>query len=373
MPDTQSEFLEQLRLRGRKRIDLAGIRQAFFVASPEAQSNPNPSRTILDALNALSSAGHIELPAQASWERVGSPPLPRFVTLVREEQSVAVNYAKIPWVPELGFWVKLTNPQLEAAVAINAFLLRKPRNFRLVPIKERSLEIFGDEKKLDRLRTHDTLFGNRLPLATIGAFVAPLPLPYRVCSAFARPHLEAAQSTSRTAVGAVEGAGRIESEEGTLLSPAGLSVLVVENYNSYWSFGEWNERAKAYVAIVYGAGAQFRSSDDALAQVLKETGAASAEYLGDIDPAGIAIPLQFNATLGSADAMRVAPAVQFYEWLLANGVRRDMDPIGSSGEAPADVDQWLPKALIAEMRFMFSRGKWIPQEGLGIEALLEHF
>lgn len=373
MDEATAAFLDQLRTQGVRRIGLAGIRQGFFIANPEARSNPNPSRAILDALTALAGAGHVQFPAQASWERVGTPPLPRFVMLVREAQPAPVDYAKVPWVPELGFWVKLNAPQLEAALAINAFLLRKPRNMRLAPIKERSLEIFGDEKKLDRIRARDTLLGGRLPLSVIGAFVAPLPLPYRACSAFARPHTEPGVWTSNTAVERVEAVTVSNDGEIPQSLAAGRPVLVVENYNSYWSFGEWNERAKRYAAIVYGAGEQFRSSGRALAQVFKETGAVSAEYLGDIDPTGIGIPLQFNAALDTTDAMRVTPAVEFYEWLLANGVRREVEQKGSGGEAPTGVEQWLPKALIAEMKVMFSLGEWIPQEGLGIEALLDQF
>lgn len=373
MDDATTAFLEQLRMQGVRRISLAGIRQGFFIANPEARNNPNPSRAILDVLTSLVAAGKVEFPAQASWERMGTPPLPRFVTLVREAQPAPVDYAKVPWVPELGFWVKLNAPQLEAALAINAFLLKKPRDMRLVPIKERSLEIFGDEKKLDRIRAKDTLLGGRLPLSAIGAFVAPLPLPYRACSAFARPHTEPGVWTSNTAVERVKAEVAPRNGESALPLAAGRPVLVVENYNSYWSFGEWNERAKRYAAIVYGAGEQFRSSGRALAQVFKETGAISAEYLGDIDPTGLGIPLQFNAALDTTDAMRVMPAVEFYEWLLANGVRREVERNGSGGELPANIDQWLPEALCVAMKEMFSRSEWIPQESLGIEALMERF
>jgi len=42
-----------------------------------------------------------------------------------------------------------------------------------------SLNIFGDEKRLNALCTAGTLFGGRLPLSAIGAFQAPLPLPRR--------------------------------------------------------------------------------------------------------------------------------------------------------------------------------------------------
>jgi len=59
---------------------------------------------------------------------------------------------------------------------------------------------------------------------------------------------------------------------------------VVENHNSFWSFGEWNQTTLRYSAVIYGAGEAFRSTGQALNQVLLEVGGQGAEYLGDLDP-----------------------------------------------------------------------------------------
>jgi hypothetical protein len=143
----------------------------------------------------------LALPAPGSWENVGSPPLPKWVALVREAQVTdTCNYSDVPWVPERGFWPKLKPVQLADAKAINDFLLRRRDSLTPVPIKERSLEIFGDEKRLDALRKGISLFMGQLPLAALGAFMVPLPLPYR--QAFA----------------------------------PGNPVLVVENHNSFLDF-----------------------------------------------------------------------------------------------------------------------------------------
>jgi hypothetical protein len=111
------------------------------------------------------------------------------------------NLAYIPWVAELGFWTELRPSQVPTLRVINDFLLRRRGQFLVAPIKERSLEVFGDAKRLDEMCTGDSLFGGRPHLRTLGCFRVPQPLPYRASGA------------------------------------SGLPVLVIENHNTYWSFG----------------------------------------------------------------------------------------------------------------------------------------
>jgi hypothetical protein len=324
-----SQFVERLTTLSRKRIALAQLRQLYFEFHPEVQNHPERNARLLQALQSLANDGFLTLPGPDSWERVGQPVLPKWVTLVRVSSSAPTrDFARVPWVPELGFWTELTPSQLEAAVVINEYLLRHRNSLFPVPIKERSLEIFSDEKRLDTMRKANTLFSGRLPLEALGAFVVPPPLPYRPAAANGKP------------------------------------VLVVENHNSYWSFGEWNQSARQYAAVVYGAGEAFRSSGAALGEVLREVGGTGALYLGDLDPKGVSIPLDFNRA--ACDGIQVAPAIEWYEWLLLNGRRRDR---------PASVDltpmatQWLGLELGAALSKLWREGRWIPQEALGFKHL----
>lgn len=327
-----AEFATRLALSPRKRIELTQVKQLYFELHPEVRNHPERSALILQALQGLSAAGTLSLPARASWEKVGHPPLPLWVTLVREREEVSrEDFSKVPWVPELGFWTELKPAQLVAAKVINEFLLRRRGGLILVPIKERSLEIFGDEKRLDALRIGSSLFSGRLTLGTLGAFVVPLPLPYRMASAPGKP------------------------------------VLVVENHNSYWSFGEWNQHAKRYSAVVYGAGEAFRSTGAALGQVLREVGGVGALYLGDLDPKGIGIPLDFNRAAG-LDEPRVLPALDWYAWLLENGYRREK-PGCQSALCQTAID-WLGMELGQAVGDVWLAGQWLPQEALGFEKLL---
>lgn len=328
-----AEFLSRLTSHPRKRITLDELKQSYFSLHPEVQNSPERGAMLLSELRRLESMGAIALPAPGSWERAGTPALPKWVMLVRDTETVALeDFSRVPWAPELGFWTELKPRQMSAAKAINEFLLRRRGAFSPVPIKERSLEIFGDEKALDAMRTGSSLFSGRLALAALGAFQVPLPLPYRQADAPGRP------------------------------------ILVVENHNSFWSFGEWNHNAKRYAAVVYGAGEAFRSTGAALGQALKDVEGEGAEYLGDLDPKGIRIPQDFNRT-SAPDEPRVRPALDLYRWLLHNGRRREKPECVNAENLLAT--NWLGAVLGAELTSIWQQGLWIPQEGLGYEQLAD--
>jgi hypothetical protein len=326
-----SEFFKQLDASKRKRVPLDEVKRIYYSLFPEVQNNPERQALLLQALRDHERQGLLTLPAAGSWEKVGSPPLPNWVALVREAQVTDTSgYSDVAWVPELGFWPNLKPLQLVDAKPINDFLLRRRDSLIPVPIKERSLEIFGDEKRLDTLRTGTSLFAGRLPLSAIGAFLVPLPLPYRQAPAPGKP------------------------------------VLVVENHNSFWSFGEWNQTALRYSAVVYGAGEAFRSTGQALAQILKEVHGEGAEYLGDMDPKGVGIPLEFNRAMFD-QGIAVRPALNLYRWLLANGTTRDKPECRLASGALAK--DWLGLELGGSLAQRWQNGLWVPQESLGFEQL----
>lgn len=333
----ENAFLEALRLSARKRVSLFDIRKAYFELNPLDLNAPDRQALLLAALRRLEEVGAVRLPVfdGVCWEKTGSPPLPLWIQLAQaEKKAAAVDPSAVAWAPELGFWPELKPVQLADAVAVNEFLLRRRGPLLSVPVKERSLEIFGDEKRLDTLRTGDTLFRGRLSLATLGAFVVPLPLPYRAAAAPGKP------------------------------------VLVLENHNSFFSWGEWNARNRRYSAVVYGAGAAFFSSGQSLAQVLREVDGRGARYLGDLDVKGVNIPLDYNRSPGAQQA-QVAPEPALYRWLLENGQRREK--IECKAGTVELAQSWLQDAELASgLAEVWSSGQWIPQESLGLEQLLDY-
>jgi len=323
-------FLENLRTCPRRRIQLDEIRRHFYAAFPEVQDSAQRGAQLLKRLQELEIVGHLKLPARGSWESFGQPPLPLWITLAgTQSQAERRDYGSVAWAPELDFWPQLKVSQLEALMPVNDFLLRRRGLLSLVPAKERSLEIFGDEKRLERMCQSGMLFG-KLPLSVLGCFQVSAPLPYRPAVAPGRP------------------------------------ALVLENKDAYWSFGEWNTTANYFSAVVYGGGEAFQSTGAALAQMMHEVSAGSALYFGDLDPKGIRIPLEFNRKTAPGQP-QVSPAIELYAWLVSNGVRRSKP---ECADAPTNLAAaWLEEPLASAIQTIWMQGKWLPQEALGFEKL----
>ena len=121
-----------------------------------------------------------------------------------------------------------------------------------------------------------------------------------------------------------------------------------------------------YSAVVYGAGEAFRNTGQALRQVLMEVHGEGAEYLGDLDPKGVGIPLEFNRAM-SDQGIAVRPALDLYRWLLANGTTREKPECRLASDVLAQ--EWLGPAMGAALAQRWQAGLWIPQESLGFEQL----
>ena len=169
----------KLRALGKRRIGLPELRAAYLRAHPEAQGAPDLRRLLLDALQALERDGVTELPKQG-WDESGSPPLPRTARL---RVAASARRARRPyaWLPALAFAADERHPVRRADLqAINAFLLSMREGSVLpVPTRERSLQVFGDEKRLDQLRKGGlALFEGRISLDDLRCYPVAPPLPY---------------------------------------------------------------------------------------------------------------------------------------------------------------------------------------------------
>lgn len=320
-------FLDILVQQTGKRVVLSALRTLWLDTFPEQVSTPDRDHQLLRALRQGEGEGRLQLPGPLGFEKLGNPPMPKSITLIREvEQSDRPSYANLSWLPEIGFWPSLSLSDRAIAFMINEWLIKRRGNFMQVPLRERSLEIFGDEKFLDNRARNGALFGGRMPLSAIGAMRVEHPLAYRPSDA------------------------------------VGLPVLVVENHHTFWSFGEWNEQAKRYSAIVFGSGNTICASGLALKEVMREREAHRAEYFGDIDPEGFSIPLKFNKLY----EIQLTPSLIFYEMLLEVGRRRESVILLNGYESLAA--SWLPH-LATQINGLWKEGFWLPQEGVGLERL----
>lgn len=324
-----SGFLQTLRNSTRRRIPLNELRRLWLATHQEQIQHPERDRLLLDELRNLAGREELTLPSPRNFEP-GNPPMPRFVQLIGKTRPARDDdhWEKLAWRPELGFWTELSARERETAEKINMWLTRRRGTMRCVPLRERSLEIFHDEKYLDRRVQGNSLFNGRLPLEAIGAFVVPHPLPYRAIGAPGNP------------------------------------VLVVENHHTYWSLAEWNQRSRCFAAVAYGEGNALCSAASALREVLRECHASGAVYFGDLDPEGIRIPLRFNAM----STPKLHPAIPMYRFLLEHGTRRT--PVTRGEIAEQTIREWMPD-LAEDILALWAGDQWIPQEALGTEQLAE--
>jgi len=333
-----SRLVRALKKTGRRRIPLDMLRRHFATACPELAEQPDRRTRLAEALQSAADTGDILLPRGArSWDRAGGAPLPGFVTLagLQPPRTPAIE-SGYSWHPLLKFAASERNRlRLQAAKRVNEWLKTDPDLALIVPIKERSLEIFGDEKRLDEMRGGTTKLFGQLGLAAIGCRICPVPMPF----------------------------------EGGHDAARGQPILVIENNDTWASFAAWNRAAGRYSAIAYAGGGHGKSLayDEAFLDELRTRfGAKALFYFGDLDPAGIRIASRAAERRAQRGDVPLQPASALYEWLLTAGVRTRLPAVEEV--LPSDL-AWLPNALREAVVALFAAGQRIPQESLGTRAL----
>ncbi len=330
----ETALAEALARQGRCRLRLEQLRALWRRADPIAAAAEDAHVRFRQELARLEQAGVIVLPSSPqAWDRSVSPALPRSVSVAAGPRSKRASPIPTAWVPELNFAAAERHPAtLDALRAINAWLkISRGRSLPVVPVPERSLEIFGDEKRLDGLRDGDALFDGRLTLAVLACRQLPPLLVWHP-----------GQSTSGT-------------------------VLVVENAAAFDSFRRFNDTAQLWHAVVWGSGNAFRRHHAALSDVFAATGARRALYFGDLDPKGIEILA--GVMRERPDDLR--PHRGLYAALTSRRlVRRDHSARLAIGDRRGPLHAVLPEIADA-VAALWSDGMVLPQEGFGSEALLD--
>jgi hypothetical protein len=277
----------------------------------------------------------IALPkGREQWEATALPTLPRWVKLPGETVSAdKPDLRAIPWAPELRFLAttRVFVP-LADLLKLQAFFARGGRERSSVPIKERSLEIFGDEKRLDQLVRGSAMFGDgRLTPETLRCFVVPEPLPWT-----AGPNLDG-------------------------------PVIVIENAATWHSYCRWNTDRKLFSAVVYGCGNRFLDGIRSLSDIFATLGGSRrVQYFGDLDPQGLLIPQAASARAKAAGLPAIEPHLWSYRQLLALGSGRTQP---WEGEPPSStLCDWLATCA-APTRQLFATGHRLAQERVGWEFL----
>lgn len=243
------------------------------------------------------------------------------------------DLAKIPWQPELAF-VLQSRPTLalDDLLALNQFLAADGRSRPLVPIKERSLQLFGDEKRLDALLVTAPFRNGTLSPETLRCYLVPEPLGWR---------------------------------RGTL--PQG-PIIVLENLATWDTYVRWDTHSPQFSAIVYGKGLVFADAVTRLNDIFAELDGLPRPvlYFGDLDPAGLDIPRRASLRAVASGLPPVQPHTWSYQQLLA------LDSTHSTPHESLPVSeeslQWLGD-LAEPARPLLARGHRLAQEHLGWDFL----
>jgi len=321
--------------RRRRRVSLQHIWQAFGQACPEAVAGVDARRALAAHLTTLAERQALELPRRA-WERTAKPPLPRSVVLlpwVEPPTDAGRDLPEVAWAPELAFARQITGPkQVEALLAVQAFLASGGRHRPLVPERERSAELFDDEKRLESLRA-TLLFGpGRLSLELLRCFNVSPPLVH-------------------------EGNPKV----------SGRPILVLENHHSYHTFCRYNRLHGGYSAVVYGAGKGVLAALGYLRELATEVDCVTLRYFGDLDAPGLRIANDLTER-AAHQGLRVVPAGGWYRLLVERGRGRCFRDPHKRSARPQDL-AWLPAELRGEAAKLLGQGRRLPQELVGWEVI----
>jgi hypothetical protein len=249
------------------------------------------------------------------------------------EADEKFDLTTVLWEPEMKFVVEtraMVNPA--DLLRLNAFLKSREQHHSVIPIKERSLQIFGDEKRLDLLLDSALFRSDRLSLELLKCEIVGEPFGWK----------------------------RGPADTG--------KIIIIENAATWHSYSRWNASVGQFSAVVYGRGNCFAENVQRLKDTLVEFSSPQRIlYFGDLDPQGLRIPVQASAKGAQIGLSRVEPDLWSYERLLE---------IGRGKEVPSDVTEpasqaefeWLSQ-LAEPARAILDSGKRLAQEHVGWEFL----
>ncbi len=241
---------------------------------------------------------------------------------------------EFPWMPELAFLREArVNLRFAELRQLNDFLQTGSSGRAVVPIKERSLQICGDEKRLDVLADSVLFRDGRLTLAQLRCEVVAEPLAWK-----RGPAKAAAQP-----------------------------VIVLENAATWHSYDRWNQATAQFSAVIYGGGNRFVEGVGFFAEIFRELGGPRRVfYFGDLDVAGLQIPHRANLRAREFGLPPVEPHLWSFRQLFTLGA--GLEQAAESEPASAAFCDWLGE-LAGAARQLFASNQRLAQEHVGWEFL----
>jgi len=340
MPDPEKRFLDAMcaEAEGAARLALEGIQRAFSAAFSHLDGSPNRRAKLAGMLDTLVVRNFIRVPAdrRRGWQNRPLPALPLKITFRRPtvEPAQHFDHKSFPWVREIAFVAEFPVLHIpEDVMRLHKFFRNGGGQRPVVPTKERSWQIFGDEKRLDELQCGQLFGSGRLTLDLLRCRNVTQIL------AFSRAPI----SVNRP-------------------------VLIVENESTFHSFCRLNHQVSAYIGVAFGDGNTVLKASDFLYDLAKALHIDSFTYFGDLDPRGLRIPFVLSRLLAKFN-LTLALDESLYTELLKAALPTVCRP------QPADeqVVAWLPATLQVKVRERLANVGRIAQEALGWERLCALF
>ncbi|WP_208024721.1 Wadjet anti-phage system protein JetD domain-containing protein [Mycobacterium marinum] len=223
----------------------------------------------------------------------------------------------------------LSQPRYDDLVAINSWLVAtKGGQPPVVPMRYRSVELFGDEKRLETIMRTNLFGGSRLSLTLLACARIPPPLA----------------------------AARVGD---------GPDVLVIENSDPYWAaVGILKASTSHTVGVVaWGAGKSFPSQVPTLAVDVAGYGPSHGNvwYWGDMDPDGLAIAAEAARLSDLADGPPIRPAHRLWQAMADAPVQNAQD-VDWSHETTGR--KWLGEDLAIYLDGIRNAGGRVAQEAV---------
>ncbi|CAA6816072.1 MAG: Unknown protein [uncultured Sulfurovum sp.] len=293
---------------------------------------------LLELLHKLERDKCIALPKSKDvkyWMR-GRPELPKWIKILKateRKEDIILH-----WHPKLSFMYREKNPAtIKSAKIINEYLINRNSNPFSIAIKERSLLLFNDEKKLDRLRKG--IIFKHITLEDIDCYLVATPII------------------------------------STVFNNQSDKIIIIENYNTYDSFCKYNRKMDYYNEVIYGWGVNANSEDmaNAIYERWEKNNNLTISYFGDIDPTGINIAIGLgNRLKRTSENINFEIAKKYYRYILDNGVEDT-----KNFKAKKIENMSLTKLLFGDMYLeidkLFEDKIRIAQERLNIEVLMKNF
>ena len=334
-PTRLQQFRDQLRSAQRRTVRQDVVWRAFVASYRDLPSGPERRHWLMAVLENLSQRGDIELPVRhgKQWDRTSEIALPKAVTVVPQHGETAGNsdWRNQPWHPRLQ-WIfdlrVLTKEQVSFLQRVNQGLVEgwfeEPECF-----KYRSLQLTGDEKRLESLLKGTLFSPGHLTLELLGCEADSLPLATDRVST--QPTMLVFENAAPFMLARRILAKATQTDVGRLAYGAGKQVL----------------KAVSYLTMI----------DPPIEQIL---------YIGDLDAAGLMIAAEFQRL---SKTVVVRPADQFHRAMLESAAELGSpDGWPVKDEQPLDVSESALSFLAPDVRrrvkSIVASGRRVPEEVL---------